>query len=60
MSKKSGAQYQIESVANTIKLKEAKGEDTTSERELLKSWAKYKGWELAGTILQPKRKRQIV
>jgi len=54
-TKKSGAEFQIECVANTIKLKESMGKDASGERELLKAWSKYKGWELAGTILSSSR-----
>ncbi len=40
--------YEIKCVRNNIISKESKGLDATFERELLKSWAKYEGWENAG------------
>jgi hypothetical protein len=36
-----GPWYEVKCVKNTIALKEAKGLDTTFERDLLKAWAKY-------------------
>jgi hypothetical protein len=37
--------YQLRAVRNTIISKEKHGEDANFERKLLKSWAKYEGWE---------------
>jgi len=39
---------QIKGVRDVIKGKEARGEDASFERRLLKSWSKYEGWEEAG------------
>ena len=47
-----GARLQIKSVANTIKIKEANGKDATFERNLLKSWSKYEGYESAKEVLK--------
>lgn len=46
-----GPWYEIKCVRETIKLKEASGEDASFERGLLKSWSKYEGWEDAGKKL---------
>jgi len=51
-----GAYFEIASVVNAIKLKEAKGQDASFERELLKSWSKYKGYESAKQALDKLRK----
>ncbi len=48
---------QIKAIANVIKGKEKQGVDATFERNLLKEWAKYEGWELAGTILHKPQNR---
>jgi len=39
---------QIEYVRNRIIIKERAGEDASWERNLLKEWSKYPGWEVAG------------
>ena len=44
-------EYQINTVADVIKSKEARGADTSFERSLLKSWCKYEGWEGAEEAL---------
>jgi len=44
-NKERGTWFQIKCVQDDIVAKEAKGKDATFERELLKSWAKYPGWE---------------
>ncbi len=49
--------FQIKAVADTIKGKEQRGVDATFERNLLKEWAKYEGWELARTILHKPQDR---
>ena len=41
----------IQSVADVIKSKEARGEDASFERGLLKSWQKYEGYEEAKEAL---------
>lgn len=46
--KAKGNQYQIKCVRKTILGKESRGQDADFERGLLKSWAKYEGWESAG------------
>ena len=40
-----GNWYQIKCVKDVVRNKEARGEDTSFERELLKSWHNYPGWE---------------
>ena len=40
-----GPWFEIESIQEVIVNKEARGEDASFERELLKSWSKYPGWE---------------
>jgi len=42
--KERGPWYEIQCVKEVIVNKEARGEDATFERELLKSWSKYPGW----------------
>lgn len=44
--------YEIDAVKNTIIGKEQIGKDAKFERGLLKSWAKYEGWEYAGEALE--------
>ena len=46
--KEQGAWFEIKCVRETILSKETKGQDTSFERKLLRSWAKYPGWEDAG------------
>ena len=43
--------FQIQVVADVLKSKEAKGQDASFERELLRSWAKYEGYEGAKQAL---------
>ena len=52
MRRAKGHKYEINEVARIIKLKEKNGHDATFERDLLKSWSSYKGWEYAGDVLQ--------
>jgi len=40
-----GAWFQIKCVKDIVRDKEARGEDASFERKLLKSWATYEGWE---------------
>ena len=40
-----GAFYEIKCIADVIRSKESRGEDASFERKLLRSWAKYKGYE---------------
>ena len=47
-----GPWYEIKCVRETITLKEAKGQDATFERGLLKSWSKYPGWEDAASAIR--------
>jgi hypothetical protein len=46
-----GPWYEIQCVKNDIINKESRGENATFERELLKNWAKYPGWESARDAL---------
>ena len=46
-----GAWYEIKCVKETIISKESKGHDATFERDLLKAWAKYPGYENAKEAL---------
>jgi len=39
--------YQIKAVKDVIRMKEARGADASFERNLLKEWSKYPGWENA-------------
>lgn len=50
--RQSGARFAIESVANTIRIKEANGKDATFERNILKGWAEYEGYESAKETLK--------
>ena len=50
-SEEKGNWYQIKCVREVIAHKEVRGEDARFERELLKSWAKYHGWEDAEMVL---------
>ena len=43
--------YQIKCVRDVIRGKEARGEDASFERNLLKHWVKYPGWREAGKPL---------
>ena len=40
-----GAWFAIQSIKESILIGEALSKDKSFERELLKSWANYKGWE---------------
>ena len=46
-----GNWFQIECVREDIISKEAKGQDASFERSLLKAWSKYPGWEGAKEAL---------
>jgi len=46
-----GGYYEIKCISDVIKAKEAKGQDATFERDLLKSWKNYKGYESAKEAL---------
>ena len=46
-----GASFEINAVAENIKIREALGKDTTFERDLLKNWTKHKGYESAKQVL---------
>ena len=46
-----GAWFQINAIADTIKLKEAKGISAEFERKLLKDWSQYKGYKSAKVVL---------
>ncbi len=49
--RQSGAWFEIKCIAETIKGKEAKGQDASFERNLLKEWSKVKGYESAKDAL---------
>jgi len=49
--KERGAWYEIQCVKNSIISKESRGEDASFERSLLRSWAKYPGYEVARDAL---------
>ncbi len=49
--KQSGTWFEIKSIADIIKGKESSGQDATFERDLLKSWSKYEGYESAKDAL---------
>jgi len=51
-----GSWYEIKCTQDVIRNKEARGEDASFERELLKSWAKYPGWESAGMAVGTRKK----
>ena len=46
-----GASFEINAVADIIKIREAQGKDATFERDLLKHWSKHKGYESAKKVL---------
>ena len=50
-TKERGIRLNIKSIANIIKLKESKGKDATFERDLLKAWSGYEGYEGARQAL---------
>jgi len=54
-----GPWYEIKCVQDIIRDKEANGEDASFERELLKSWKKYPGYEKATENLPRKPLRQL-
>ena len=49
--KEKGAWFEIKCIKDIIIAKEAKGRDASFERNLLKSWAKYEGYEGANEAL---------
>ena len=49
--KQRGAYYEIQSVADIIRIKEADGKDASFERDLLKHWAKHPSYECAKGVL---------
>jgi len=52
MGRGKGHKYEINEIVRLIKLKEKNGHDATFERDLLKSWSTYSGWEYAGECLE--------
>ena len=48
-----GPWYEIKCTQDVVRNKEARGEDASFERKLLKSWSKYPGWEDAGNAIAP-------
>jgi len=53
--KERGPWFEIKCVRDVIINKAARGENATFERDLLKSWAEYPGWEMAREFLPPAR-----
>jgi hypothetical protein len=49
--------YEIKDIQNKVLSKEKRGVDASLERNLLKEWAKVKGWEKAGEMLNTKKTR---
>jgi len=50
--KERGPWFQIQCIKDNIISLKSKGKDTTFQRELLKSWSKYPGWEGAKQALE--------
>ena len=50
---KQGNKFQIRCIRDIIIGKESRGQDATFERDLLKAWSKYEGWESALEALPP-------
>ena len=50
-NKERGIWFEIKSIAEIIKSKEAKGLDASYERNLLESWSKHEGYEGAKQTL---------
>jgi hypothetical protein len=48
----SGAWYEIKKVSDVIRMKEEHGADASFERDLLKAWSSYPGYESAKEILE--------
>lgn len=53
-----GPWYEIKTVADVIRMKEARGADTSFERGLLKAWSKEKGYESAAETLKQLGEKQ--
>lgn len=49
--KERGAWFEIKCIADIVRSKESKGKDASFERDLLKSWSKYRGYEDAKGVL---------
>jgi len=49
--KEQGVWFEIKCIADVIRSKEARGEDASFERNLLRSWSRYKGYETAKQAL---------
>ena len=52
--KERGNWFEIKCVKEVVTNKEARGEDASFERCLLKSWSRYEGWESANLKEQTK------
>jgi len=52
IDKEKGPWLEIKRVKENIISKEKKGQDAMFERNLLKSWSKYEGWESAKQALK--------
>ena len=48
-----GIWYQIKCTKDVVRNKEARGEDASFEKNLLKSWGEHPGWEDARKCLVP-------
>lgn len=60
MRRAKGHQYEINEIARIIKLKEKNGHDATFERDILKEWSTYSGWEYAGECLQSLPEQKVM
>ncbi len=58
--KERGYWFEVQCVKNDIISKESRGEDASFERNLLKSWGKYPGWESALEMLPRKRRNRKI
>ena len=56
--RQTGAHYEIKTIADIIRAKEKNGHDATYEREILKAWAKYPGYESAKKALEELNKKE--
>lgn len=54
-----GAWFEIKCIKDVILSREARGEEAFFERDLLKSWSKYKGYETAQDALDSLGKSKI-
>jgi len=57
--KEKGAWFEVNSIANIIIAKEAKGQDAEFERSLLIAWAKHPDYKMAKEALSQIDRREI-